>query len=174
MFVRSLWKLEIHGCLYTFPMCILLCASRWALVHICEDREQLGLTSCLFQSSGPVLHQGRCMLLWRKLWGFFYPGQLVSQIHNHANTVMNNTSRAEHVFILFKREGCKGTWCTTPMTIGLLFHLFDRVCLCLLQRSYFRSKRGERISKQSKLSSAMLCGHNHQSPSTFPIHSPCV
>lgn len=70
MFVRSLWKLEIAGCLYTFAMCILLCVSRWALVHICEDREQLGLTSCLFQSSRPVLHQGWCMLLWRKLLGF--------------------------------------------------------------------------------------------------------
>lgn len=159
-------------------VCACVCAPTKTCTNMCEQSAvMLGL---LFAFSSPIdqssIREDR-RLLWRKLWEFSCPVQFVSQIHNQASLLMNNTSRAERVFILYKRGSVKALDVLLSWQFECFSHFFDSVCLCLLHPSYSGSKweeRSQRLVECKTELSVRVCGHNEQSPPTFPMYPPSV
>lgn len=96
----------------------------------------------LFAFSSPIDQssiRGDRRLLWRKLWEFSCPGQFVSSVHNQANLLMNNTTRAEQVFILSKGGSVKALDVLLPWQFKC-FSTSLTACMCLPQPLYSGSK----------------------------------
>lgn len=144
-------------------VCACVCAPTKTWTNMCEQSAvMLGL---LFAFSSPIdqssIREGR-RLLWRKLWEFSCPGQFVSQIHNQASLLMNNTSTAERVFILYKRGSVKALDALLPWQFEC-FSTSLTVCVCvcytplILEASGKREVRGLLSAKQSNLSCLSGC-----------------
>lgn len=144
MFVASSWNAEIHCCLDVYS-------------GVQEDLNQpRAVRICVWLCTAPwlaFLQTSRATL--RKLGEFSSPG--VSHIHNQANSLMNTTSRAEHVFSLYG-------W-----RVWRHFRGWSHVCLGFFP-TYFRGyiQHAQYLStspnsNQSSLSSITLHGCNFPS-----------
>lgn len=69
-----------------FFVCVPGCAPTWTCTHMWEPKaDMLGLPLAFFQSSRPIVHQGKMGGFCEGSSGSFScPGQFVSQIHNQA------------------------------------------------------------------------------------------
>lgn len=125
-------------------------------VYVWTESSYALFASCLYQSSRSIVSQGRQEAFVKKALGVsFCPGQFVSKIHYQANSLMNITSRAERVLILYKRGSAKALHVLLPWQC---FSTSLTACVCIyyyvpliLEASGDRVVRGLLSVQQSNL-----------------------
>lgn len=92
-------------------VCLLIHTNLNLHIYVCVIREQLCLIcfSALFQSSRPVLHQGRREAFVKEALGLFLilASLFLRYTTRLPNLLMNNTNSAEQVCSFYRRESVK-------------------------------------------------------------------
>lgn len=92
-------------------VCLLIHTNLNLHIYVCVIREQLCLIcfSALFQSSRPVLHQGRQEAFVKEALGLFLilASLFLRYTTRLPNLLMNNTNSAEQVCSFYRRESVK-------------------------------------------------------------------
>lgn len=165
-----------------FCACTWMCTNLNLYVYVWNESSYAWFTSCLFQSSRPVLHLGSREAFVKEALGVFLSRPVCfSDTQPGYLTCWWITQAAQSKFVCVWKRVCKGTWCIPPMTIWVFStSLTMCVCVCVWYTPLILAAVGGEKSEPCQAQSSQiwaLSGYvdiTIQNLPTFPIYPPSV